>query len=113
MEAGFRDAVKLYEEALEHDLTFAPAHVGLAESLGMLANYGIVPPADEVRTRALGAIDRALPSTPESADSAPGPGLPPLAVRVRLGRRHRRDERALALNPQSPTPSTGLGYTWA
>jgi TolB-like protein/Tfp pilus assembly protein PilF len=67
-EAGFRAAVKLFEEAIGHDPTYAPAYVGLAESLAMLANYGIVSPND-VRTRALGAVRRALEFDPTSADA--------------------------------------------
>ena len=67
-EAGFRAAVKLFEEAIGHDPTYAPAYVGLAESLAMLANYGIVSPND-VRTLALGAVRRALELDPASADA--------------------------------------------
>lgn len=43
-EESFRSALELYEKAVAQDPTYAPAYVGLAESLNMLANYGIVPP---------------------------------------------------------------------
>ncbi|MGE0813445.1 MAG: tetratricopeptide repeat protein [Vicinamibacterales bacterium] len=100
-EAGFREAVKLYEEALEHDPTYGPAYVGLAEGLGMLANYGIVPPAD-VRARALGAIEHALAIDPESADAHRALAFLHWQFAFAWDEAIAGYERALALNPQSP-----------
>ena len=67
-EAGFRSALRLYEEAIARDATYAPAHLGVAESLNMLSNYGIVPPQD-VRPRALAAVQQALALDNQSADA--------------------------------------------
>jgi TolB-like protein len=67
-EAGFRSALRLFEDAAARDPTYAPAYVGIAESLNMLANYGIVPPRD-IRPRSLAAVCRALELDENSAEA--------------------------------------------
>lgn len=67
-EASFRSALQLFEQAIARDPTYAPAYVGVAESLNMLANYGIVPPG-QIRARSLAAVRRALELDETSADA--------------------------------------------
>jgi hypothetical protein len=67
-ETSFRSALRLFEDAAARDPTYAPAYVGIAESLNMLANYGLVP-AREIRPRSLAAAQRALELDPASADA--------------------------------------------
>ena len=67
-EAGFRSALRLFEDAAACDPTYAPAYVGIAESLNMLANYGLVPP-QQIRPRSLAAAQRALELDPDSAEA--------------------------------------------
>ncbi len=67
-EEGFRRARSCFARAIDLDRSFAPAHAGLAESLAMLANYGIEAPV-EVRAPARAAARRALELDPDSADA--------------------------------------------
>ena len=67
-ETGFRSALRLFEDAAARDPTYAPAYVGIAESLNMLANYGLVPP-QEIRPRSLAAARRALELDENSAEA--------------------------------------------
>ncbi len=67
-ETGFRSALQMFEDAAARDPTFAPAYVGIAESLNMLANYGFVSPR-QIRPRSLAAARRALELEPDSADA--------------------------------------------
>ena len=67
-EAGFRSALRLFEDAAARDPTYAPAFVGIAESFNMLANYGLLPPR-QIRPRSLAAARRALELDPNSADA--------------------------------------------
>jgi TolB-like protein/DNA-binding winged helix-turn-helix (wHTH) protein len=57
----FREAIELFQKAVDRDPTYAPAWAGLGEALWYLAAGGseIVAPA-EVRDRATAAADRAL-----------------------------------------------------
>ena len=99
-EAGFREALKLFEEAIGYDPTYAPAYVGLAESLNMLANYGIVSPND-VRTRAMGAVQRALEMDPSSADAHRALAFIHWQFEFAWEPAIAEYERALALSPNS------------
>ena len=67
-ESGFRTGVELFQQAIDRDPTYAPAYAGLAESLSMLANYGIVAPP-EVMPRILAAAQKALDLDESSADA--------------------------------------------
>jgi tetratricopeptide (TPR) repeat protein len=58
----------MFEDAAARDPTYAPAFVGMAESLNMLANYGFVPPR-EIHPRSLAAARRALELDRNSADA--------------------------------------------
>ena len=67
-ESGFRTGVEVFQQAIDRDPTYAPAYAGLAESLSMLANYGIVSPP-EVMPRILAAAQKALDLDESSADA--------------------------------------------
>ena len=67
-ESGFRTGVEVFQQAIDRDPTYAPAYAGLAESLSMLANYGIVAPP-EVMPRILAAAQKALDLDESSADA--------------------------------------------
>jgi len=67
-ESSFRSALRRFEDAAARDPTYAPAYVGIAESLNMLANYGFMPPR-EIHPRSLAAVKRALELDPNSADA--------------------------------------------
>ncbi len=64
---GFRRAREHFERAIGHDPSYAHAHAGLADALGVMAYYGIVPPADGFpRSRA--AAERAITLDPDIGD---------------------------------------------
>ena len=67
-ETGLRASVDLFREALHKDPDLVPAHVGLAESLSLLAIYGIAAPR-EVMPSAKRAAEDALRRDPTSADA--------------------------------------------
>jgi len=53
------EALKAFEEAVQLDPSFAPAHVGVAYTLQVLGNYGYLP-ARGARARAEASLDQAL-----------------------------------------------------
>ena len=67
-ETGLRASVDLFREALRMDPDLVPAHVGLSDSLALLAIYGIAPPR-EVMPSAKRAAEDALLRDPTSADA--------------------------------------------
>ena len=67
-EASFRAGLKLFEQAIEIDPEYAPAHIGIADCYAMLCNYGILPPSVGY-PRAKAAIRRALELDPSSGDA--------------------------------------------
>ena len=67
-ETGLRMSVELFNESLRIDPDLAEAHVGLADSLSLLAIYGIVPP-HEVMPAAKSAAEEALRRDPTSAEA--------------------------------------------
>jgi TolB-like protein len=78
-ESSFRTALQLFEQAIARDPTYAPAYVGIAESLNMLANYGFVP-SQHVRSHSLAAVRRALELDEQSADAHRVMGFCALAI---------------------------------
>ena len=70
-EEQIRQAIELFQKAIDRDPTYAPAWAGLGEALWTLAEAGgneFVAPA-EVRDRAIAAADRALKLDPNLADA--------------------------------------------
>jgi serine/threonine-protein kinase len=56
---GFRRAVELFEQAIEHDPTYARAYVGLADCYNLLTTYSAITPRDGLPKAKLAAT-RAL-----------------------------------------------------
>jgi serine/threonine-protein kinase len=70
-EEQFRQAIELFQKAIDRDPTYAPAWAGLGEALWSLTTAGgneFVAPA-EVRDMAIAAADRALKLDPNLADA--------------------------------------------
>lgn len=67
-QAGLRRAVDCFEQALEADEGLALAHAGLADTLCLLASYGLMSP-EEALPRAKAAALRALELDPASAEA--------------------------------------------
>jgi len=67
-EAGFREATRTFQQAIDGDPTYAPAWLGLADSLNMLSNFGLEPPRG-IAAKARAAVERALELEPESGEA--------------------------------------------
>src|SRR5690606_3206818 len=61
---SFRRALEAFERAIAIDPTYAPAYAGLADTLGSLAYYGAIPPAEGF-PRAKAAARRAVELDPK------------------------------------------------
>ena len=107
-EAGFRAALRLFEDAAARDPTYAPAYVGIAESLNMLANYGIVPPR-EIRPRSLAAVRRALALDEDSAEAHRLLAFAHWQFAFEWEPAMSEYERALELDPHAPNTTYWFG----
>ncbi len=99
-ESGFRAALELFQQCIDRDPTYAPAYVGLAESLSMLANYGIVAPPEVVQ-RILAAAQKALDLDDSSADAHRVLAFVRWQFEFAWGEAMTEYERALELDPNS------------
>ncbi|MGH8167571.1 MAG: winged helix-turn-helix domain-containing protein, partial [Woeseiaceae bacterium] len=63
-EAGIREALELFQRAVERDPDFALAYAGLADSYAVLGVFGIVAPHDTF-PHARQAVDKALELAPQ------------------------------------------------
>jgi tetratricopeptide (TPR) repeat protein len=107
-EAGFRSALRLFEDAAARDPTYAPAFVGIAESFNMLANYGLVPPR-QIRPRSVAAARRALELDPNSADAHRLLAFIHWQFGFEWEAAIAEYERALELDPHSPATNYWFG----
>jgi len=67
-EEGLRRSVERFEEAILADESCAEAYAGLADAYSLLADYGLMSPADAV-PKARAAAERALELDPQSAEA--------------------------------------------
>jgi tetratricopeptide (TPR) repeat protein len=67
-EDGLRTALVCFQHATDRDPLHAPAWIGIADCLNMLANYGFAAPRD-CRPRVRAAAERAIALSGESADA--------------------------------------------
>lgn len=65
-EASFLKAMRLFEQVIAIDPTYAPAHAGLADCYNMLINYGLMPISEGIAA-ARAAIESALKLDPDLA----------------------------------------------
>jgi len=105
-EAGYRTALTMYEEAAAKDPTYAPAYVGIADSLNNLANHGFVP-VQQVRARSLAAVRRGLELDETSAEAHRV--LAFCESQFDWNRAIAEFERALDLNPYSSSSCYWFG----
>jgi serine/threonine-protein kinase len=101
-EAGLRASVDLFREALGIDPNLVPAHVGLADSLSLLAIYGIASPR-EVMPSAKSAADEALRRDPTSAEAWVRLGSVQALYEHDWTAAEEAFRRAKALGPQLPS----------
>jgi tetratricopeptide (TPR) repeat protein len=99
-EEQFRQAIELFQKAIDRDPTYAPAWAGLGEALWSLASGGreFVAPA-EVRDRAIAAADRALKLDPNLADAHKARAVIAVDGEWDLVKAQQEFEKALELRP--------------
>jgi TolB-like protein/predicted Ser/Thr protein kinase len=99
-EEQFRQAIELFQKAIDRDPTYAPAWAGLGEALWSLAASGLefVAPA-EVRDRAIAAADRALKLDPNLADAHKARAVIAVDGEWDLVKAQQEFEKALELRP--------------
>jgi serine/threonine-protein kinase len=99
-EEQFRQAIELFQKAIDRDPTYAPAWAGLGEALWMRAAFGMefIAPA-EVRDRAIAAAERALKLDPNLADAHKTRAFIAIDGEWDLAKAQRHFERALELRP--------------
>ncbi len=99
-EEQFRQAIELFQKAIDRDPTYAPAWAGLGEALWSLASGGLefVAPA-EVRDRAIAAADRALKLDPNLADAHKARAVIAVDGEWDLVKAQQEFEKALELRP--------------
>jgi len=99
-EEQFRQAIELFQKAVDRDPTYAPAWAGLGEALWSLAAMGFeyVAPA-EVRDRAIAAADKALNLDPNLADAHKARAVIAIDGEWDLAKAQQYFERALELRP--------------
>ncbi len=107
-ESSFRSALRMFEDAAVRDPTYAPAYVGIAESLNMLANYGLVPPR-QIRQRSLAAAQRALELDPNSAEAHRLLAFAHWQFDFKWEAAITAYERSLELDPHSPATTYWFG----
>jgi Flp pilus assembly protein TadD len=96
-ETGFLRAIDLFQEAIERDPGFGLAWVGLADSLGLMEDYGYGD-SEALLSRADKAVRRALELVPDSAEAHTSLGLLLLINQDGSGG-IREFERAIQLQP--------------
>ena len=107
-ESGFRAALRLFEDAVGRDPDYAPAYIGIAESMNMLSNYGLVPP-QQIRPRSLAAARRALELDEHSAEAHRLLAFAHWQFAFEWEAAIAEYERALELAPNSPATTYWFG----
>jgi TolB-like protein/DNA-binding winged helix-turn-helix (wHTH) protein len=99
-EEQFRQAIELFQKAIDRDPTYAPAWAGLSQALWSLGSSGfdfVVP--GEVRGKAIAAADRALELDPNLADAHKARAYVAIDGEWDMEKAQQHFERALELRP--------------
>jgi len=96
--AGLRAGLELFEQALQLDREYAPAHAGVADAYTLLAFYSFMRPADAM-PRAKTAAQRAVALAPGLAEAHAALGFISLTYDRNWEAATRELRRALDLNP--------------
>ncbi len=109
-EGELRQAIELFQKAIDRDPTYAPAWAGLGEALWYLASAGFefVAPA-EVRDKAIAAAEKALELDGTLPDAHKARAVIAIDAEWDLAKAQRHFERALELRPGYAAAHTFYG----
>ena len=108
-EAGFKTAIRSYEEALKLDANYAPAYAGIAEAYSGLIALGFLKP-EEALAKAKAAVEKALAIDDGLAEAHKALGAIRLLIEWDLAGGERELKRALSINPNLSGAQTLMGY---
>ena len=97
-EAGLREGLELFQQAVARDPDFALAHVGVADAHAILGVFGIVAPHDTF-PQAREAVDRALGLAPQLGEAHASLGHIKVQYEHDWDGAEQAFRRAIALNP--------------
>ena len=106
---GLKRALGCFDQALALDPNYALAHAGLADACTVFAEYGLAPP-NALRSKARGAVQRALELAPDLAEVHCASGALAFLCDWDWPRAARDLRRAVELNPRSVAARQWLSY---
>jgi serine/threonine protein kinase/tetratricopeptide (TPR) repeat protein len=95
---GFRRALEHFERAINFDASYAPAYAGLADTIGCMSYYGMIPP-DNGFPRAEAAAQRAIALDPDLGEAHGALALGSLFYRWDWAAADRAFHKSIQLNP--------------
>jgi TolB-like protein/DNA-binding winged helix-turn-helix (wHTH) protein/lipoprotein NlpI len=99
---GVKEALPLFEQAINLDATYAPAYAGLADTYSLLANYGVLSP-DDAFPQAIAAARKAVQLDSLSAEAHTALAYPEHHYFWHWGVAEDEYKTAIALNSSYPT----------
>ncbi|HTI37937.1 MAG TPA: protein kinase [Vicinamibacterales bacterium] len=108
-EADLRESIRLFQDAIDADPTYAPAYAGLADSYGQLG-YGSYVAPEEAFPRARAAARKALDLDPNLAEAHASLGYALMYYDWNFPEAEREYARAVALNPSYATAHQWYAY---
>ncbi len=108
-ESDLRDAVRLFQESIDADPTYAPAYAGLADSYGALG-YSSYDAPEETFARAKAAAEKALDLDPGLAEAHASLGYALMYYDWNFTGAEAEYKRAIDLNPNYGTAHQWYAY---
>ncbi len=100
-EASLREGIRLFQESIDADPTYAPAYAGMADCYSQLGYGGYVSPEDSF-TRGKAAAQKALELDPNLAEGHASLGFALMYYDWNFAAAEKEYLRALELNPSYP-----------
>jgi tetratricopeptide (TPR) repeat protein len=108
-EASLREGIRLFQESIDADPTYAPAYAGMADCYAQLGYGSIVSPEDSF-PRARGAAQKALELDPNLAEGHASLGFARMYYDWDFAGAEREYRRAIELNRNSATAHQWYAY---
>jgi eukaryotic-like serine/threonine-protein kinase len=108
-EESLRDGIRLFQESIDADPTYAPAYAGMADCYGQLGYASYVSP-EESFPRAKAAAQKALELDPNLAEGHASLGFARMYYDWDFAGAEQEYRRAIELNPNSATAHQWYAY---